>query len=377
MAISVLITIVALLIATVILYWKQQTNHWKRKNVPYIPAKFPFGNFKGAGKKFHTSQLIQKYYNTLKGQATPIGGLYFFCNPVALAIDLKLIKHIFINDFNYFQHRGLYYNERDDPLSAHLVTIRGNKWKNLRTKLTPTFTSGKMKFMFPTIVKIADEFAQCVSEQVHINKEIELKEYLARFTTDIIGTCAFGIDCNSLKNPNAEFRVMGKRVFEVPLNSAIKRIFMNSSPKLSKFLRFKSFDDQVSKFFLNIVNETVQYRENNNVKRNDFMDLLIQLKNGGAIDGDNSMPGQLTMNEVAAQAFVFFLAGFETSSTLMSFCLYELARHPDIQQKVRNEVNAVYKKYGNKWTYEGMSEMKYVDQVLNGKRQNTLKINNL
>lgn len=364
MAFIAFIIIILTLIVTLITFWKHRTNHWKRHGIPYIPAEFPFGNFKGIGTNFHTSKLVQKYYRILKGQSS-VGGLFFFCNPVILALDLDLIKNIFIKDFNHFQHRGLYYNEEDDPLSAHLVSIRGSKWRNLRTKLTPTFSSGKMKFMFPTMIKVSDEFAQCVSEQVQFNKQVELKELLARFTTDIIGTCAFGIDCNSLKNPNAEFRLMGKRVFEVPRNGAIKRLFMNSSQELAKFLRIKSIEDQVSKFFLGIVRETVQYRETNNVKRHDFMDLLIQLKNDGTIN-DNGLVDNLTLNEVAAQAFVFFLAGFETSSTLMSFCLYELARHQDIQQKVRSEVNAIYKKYGDKWTYEGLSEMQYVEQVLNG-----------
>ncbi|RZC38786.1 p450 domain containing protein, partial [Asbolus verrucosus] len=100
---------------------------------------------------------------------------------------------------------------------------------------------------------------------------------------------------------------------------------------------------------------TVSYREEKNYTRNDFLQLLIDLK--GSEDG-------LTMNDVAAQSFVFFLAGFETSSTLMTFTLYELARNQDIQQRLRDEINTVLAKHDGKITYDSIQEMKYMNQVI-------------
>jgi cytochrome P450 family 6 len=78
------------------------------------------------------------------------------------------------------------------------------------------------------------------------------------------------------------------------------------------------------------------------------------------------------MNVISAQAFVFFLAGFETSSTTMTFCLYELALNPDIQDRLRAETDTVLQKHGEKITYESIFEMEYLDKVVNGKRNNVL-----
>jgi cytochrome P450 family 6 len=123
-----------------------------------------------------------------------------------------------------------------------------------------------------------------------------------------------------------------------------------------------------------VIKDTVEYREKNNIHRKDFMHLLLQLKNRGKLVDDGSILNDkdnkgedtaLTMNELAAQAFVFFLAGFETSSTTMTFCLFELASNPDIQEKLRQEVNDILDKYDNKLTYDGVMEMHYMEKVIN------------
>jgi cytochrome P450 len=77
----------------------------------------------------------------------------------------------------------------------------------------------------------------------------------------------------------------------------------------------------------------------------------------------------LSMNCLAAQVFVFFLGGFETSSTTMTFCLYELSLHQDIQDRLREEIDVVLQKYDGKLTYEGIQEMEYLDKVVSGKTQ--------
>jgi cytochrome P450 family 6 len=73
------------------------------------------------------------------------------------------------------------------------------------------------------------------------------------------------------------------------------------------------------------------------------------------------------MNCVAAQAFVFFIAGFETASSTMTFCLYELAINPDIQEVLRNEIDSVLEKHDGNVSYEAIQEMTYLDKVVAGK----------
>lgn len=266
----------------------------------------------------------------------------------------KIIKFIIVSYSNY--------SPKDDPLSNHLVVMESEPWKKLRTKLTPTFTSGKMKFMFPTVVEIGERFRNCLVEVVQQHDELEIKDLLARFSTDVIGTCAFGIECNSLKDPNAEFKRYGRAVFEKPRHSLIFSAFLQTFKKLARKLHIKSIRDDVALFFMKVVRETVEYREKNKVQRNDFMDILIKLKNKDTTDKSEA----ITFNELAAQSYVFFLAGFETSSTMLTFCLYELALNPVIQEKARNVIREAYKKHNGCFTYEMLMNMPYIDQVLQG-----------
>jgi cytochrome P450 family 6 len=310
---------------------------------------------------------MQRYYNQIKGQSS-FGGIFFFWQPLALIVDLDLVKHVLVKDFQHFHDRGMFYNEKDDPISAHLFNIEGDRWTNLRKKLSPTFSSGKMKMMFPTLVDVGNHFIERLTNDTEKDPEVEMKDILARFTTDVIGSCAFGIDCNSLNDPETEFRVMGKKVFEIPtrkLMNFIKFPFMLTFKDFSRKIGLKSTNEDVAKFFMKVVKDTLEYREKNNVQRNDFMNLLMQIKNTGKLEGSDENVGKLSFNEIAAQAFVFFLAGFETSSTTMTFCLHELSLNEDIQEKARKCAQEAIEQHGG-LTYEAVMDMHYIEQCVNG-----------
>lgn len=71
--------------------------------------------------------------------------------------------------------------------------------------------------------------------------------------------------------------------------------------------------------------------------------------------------------DVAANAFLFFAAGFETTASTLSFCLYELAINQDIQEKLRQEVQTVKTQCGGKLTAECLKDFNYMDMVLAGR----------
>jgi len=125
---------------------------------------------------------------------------------------------------------------------------------------------------------------------------------------------------------------------------------------LQNFLNLRVHDKGIIDFFKNLVEDTIKYREENNIKRNDFMDSLINLKNS---------PNGISFNDILGQCYVFFAAGYETSSSTMTFTLYELAQNQSIQTRVRNEINDILEKHNGELSYDSISEMTYLEQVIN------------
>ncbi|XP_008192269.1 probable cytochrome P450 6a14 [Tribolium castaneum] len=370
-----LVTIISTIVVVSIAYCKWKLSYWNNTGLPTLSPVFPFGDTKELllGQKSFGEQF-QDLYKEIRAKGWKHAGVYLAIQPFYLPVDPKIIKHIWQVDFQHFVNHGNYINEEVDPLSGHLFNLEDAKWKEMRVKLTPTFTSGKMKMMFQTLADCTHGLKTIMNECATSGTPIEIKDVLGRFTTDIIGSAAFGLECNSLKDPDSTFRKYGKKVFELQGWERIKVLAQFALPhSFLRAIKFKQTQSDVEKFFMKVVRDTADYREKNKIYRKDFMHLLLQLKNRGKVSDDekvtqeNGKTGEkaLTMNEVAAQAFVFFLAGFETSSTLMTFTLYELATNPDIQGKLREEINTVLAKHDGQMTYEAMMEMTYMEKVLN------------
>ncbi|XP_058060789.1 cytochrome P450 6A1-like [Anopheles bellator] len=362
----IVLSLLSVLATGAYLYLRNRYNFWRSRGFPTLADQsLLYGHVKGVNTERHASEVSTVNYNRFKSRGDAFGGINIFILPVVVPVDPELIKTILVKDFSVFHDRGVYSDAVADPLSATLFALEGKAWRTLRHKLTPTFTSGKMKQMFGTILEVAHELQSYVDER-SVQGELEMKDILARFTTDVIGTCAFGIECNTLKNPENEFLKYGMRVFETKTFTMFKIICSMAVPWLTKKIGVKITDAELESFFMKLVHETVEYREKNNVQRNDFLKLLIEIKNQGTVtDGDGATEGGMTLNELAAQVFIFFLAGFETSSTTMNFCLYELAKNPAIQDRLRAEINRAIESNGGTLTYEVVMNNEYLDQVVN------------
>lgn len=341
------------------LYFKRLYGYWKRKGVPYIDPP-PIFSSRFTQKHVDPGFHLKSIYEELKARGAKYGGFYEGSSASIIIIDPDVLRLVLTKDFTNFMDRGFHCNEDFDPLGSHLFMLSGQRWRNLRAKFTPTFTSGKMKMMFSIMAECSNQLVERVDSLAKDQTPVEIKEILACFTTDIIGSCAFGLDCNSFKEDDAAFRKLGREFLNPVPKDLIRMLFVYSFPRLARLFKVKSVKPEIEKFFMNIVKDTVEYRERTKSTRNDFMQLLINLKN------DYSSEEPLTMNQLSAQAFVFFVAGFETSSTAMSFCFYELAVNPDIQEKARKEVVEVLEKHKGAVTYEAIQEMKYLAQVLDG-----------
>ncbi|XP_061401520.1 cytochrome P450 6A1-like [Musca vetustissima] len=357
--VTLLFYLLTAIISLLVSYFRRNLNYWKNRGIPHDPPHLLLGNTQEYRNTRSLGEILMDYYKKYKGTG-PFAGMYMGQRPVAVLLDIPTIKNVMIKDFNNFTDRGMYYNEKDDPLTGHLFFIDGQKWRNMRNKVSPAFTSGKMKFMYPTVTQVVADFMEVLGEQVQRRKEVEVRDLLGRLGMEIIGRVAFGIECNSLKNDEDDFIRLGRKSIEQQRHNMAIMAFIDSFPKLAKKLGMRILPEDVHQFFMKTIRDTVEYREKHKIQRNDFVNILIDLKNNKE---DKSGLGGLTFEEMAAEIFVFFLAGFETSSSTVTFALFELAQNQEIQERLRQEVTETLEKY-KEFTYESLGEMSYLNQVL-------------
>lgn len=375
---NVFVAIFTLIIVAYI-YVRYAYSYWQRRGIKSLPAQFPYGNFrKSFLSELSTAETLQELYNQ---SDEPILGLYGPLRPILLIRDPELIRNVLIRDSDHFHDRGVFNDESVDPLLTNMVHASGAKWRNLRQKLSPTFTTGKLKAMFSTMVDCSIPLQNYIAKNVLANKLIEMRDLSARYATNIIASVAFGIDVDCIADPDAEFRVYGQKAVNTTTKTAIITILSYTAPWIMKLFRIPFFDRTIYEFMKSIVSQNLEYREQQNVVRKDFFQLLVQLRNTGTVQLDEKWETTisnddkaLTLDEITAQVFIFFFAGFETSSSTISYCLYEIAKKPNVQRKVQKEIDEVLDEYAGQLTYNAMNELKYLEACIDGMLNNFIFI---
>ncbi|XP_021924075.1 cytochrome P450 6k1-like isoform X2 [Zootermopsis nevadensis] len=355
-----------------ILYWFSTStfHYWKNKGVKSLKPSPLFGNIKHFVLcKLSPSEVFQDLYNKFDGER--YGGIHLARKPVLLIRDPELMKHILLKDFAYFPGKGNHPDLKKDPLSYNLFNLEGEKWKYIRTKLTPAFTPGKLKIVYQHIDHYSEKLIEHLEEHAKNKDIIDMYNILVNFTMDATGSCAFGVEANAMDDEDSAFKKMGHRIIHANGSTYID-ILESIFPILPRFFRISTFPRDVTTFFQMVIKKIMEYREQNHIMKKDVMHLLMLARNKTADDSNNEDTQEClqTGNEKSsnirdeAQAAMFLRAGSEKASTAMSFCLNELALQPALQSELRAEIEAAKEEHSGKLTYETVLGLKLLDRVV-------------
>ncbi|XP_045497418.1 cytochrome P450 9e2-like [Colias croceus] len=375
-------------LGVVYIYLRQVYSKFPRYGVKQLEPVPLFGNMLPIlMRKYHFIYLIDDLHKRFPNER--FVGRYEFLNPVVEIKDLELIKKITIKDFEYFlDHRG-FTDEKVEPLFArNLFTLKGEEWKDMRSTLSPAFTSSKIKVMVPFMEEVGNQMIRALKKRIEAAGgkpiEVDYKDLTTRYANDVIASCAFGLKVDSHTDVDNKFYEMGRTASSFKLRQMLMFLAYSACPKLVKWLKMTLFSKAVTKFFTRLVLDTMNNREENNIIRPDMIHLLMEAKKGRLIHdtntkenikagfatveestvGQNNNKRAWTDNDLIAQAVLFFIAGFETISVAMSFALYELALNPDVQDKLAKEIRETDSKTGGKLDYNAIQKMTYMDMVV-------------
>lgn len=108
---------------------------------------------------------------------------------------------------------------------------------------------------------------------------VDVSEAAAQFTTDTIGRCAFGLDCNTLADSDSAFRRTGRDIFTPTRRSTILNfVRLIGLGRLLDVFRIRGMPSRIYDFFDNLFRTTIEQHESGETNRNDFVALLVKLK---------------------------------------------------------------------------------------------------
>lgn len=362
MAVYIIITLICVLLYYLYIKINSVYEHWESKKIKGPKPQYLFGNFGPViTKKDSVTTLAANIYKKFSTQK--VVGIYQGWEPALIVNDPELIKKILVKDFQTFSSRGII-TSANNPLSKNLFALDGEEWKVLRQKLSPVFTSGKLKQMMPLMNHCVKQYLDYLDRLLEGPDPIEMKSLKMKYTLKSITTIAFGLDIDTFTEDNCTFTEMAFRLFR-PQNS--KRIIRRLLPGFfKKLVRFDVESSNVINFFLDLVSEIAKERAGKPKVRKDFMDFMIDLKEQGRVTKSNTEETaelEITDELIAAQAMVYYAAGFESSSATMSFLLYELALNQKVQERCYKEIMTVMENNNGVLTYEALHELNYLSMT--------------
>ncbi|XP_073811653.1 cytochrome P450 6g1-like [Musca autumnalis] len=290
-------------------------------------------------------------------------GIYGLYKPSLLIRDPELIKSILIRDFDRFCNRFSKPDPHIDAISANNIFFGDYKlWKEMRTKFSPMFSSGKLRSMYPLLLAVGDNMTEHLKQQGEVF-DLEVKDLCARYTTDVIATTILGFSSNSLENPAEQMNIETRKLGTFDMQRALNVMLIFFAPKLVRFFGAKFFDKDCIAFLKGSMRHVIKDREESGSTRNDLIDIVIKLKQELPSNEPKHVNPFLDM--MYSQAIVFLTAGYETSATAMSFALFELAKDREIQEKLRKEIAHAFREAkGAQLSYEAFNAMEYLDMVV-------------
>lgn len=292
MVYSIVLTIPLYAIGTIILLLVYQCiiRYWtffSKNNVKFVRG-IPFlgVHYKGVLGKEPFSDSFMRSYNFYPNER--VFGIYDIGGrPSYILRDLELIKQVGIKDFDHFTNHTFHMTAKAEPIFGRsLFMMRDQRWRDMRSTLSPAFTGKKMKLMFQLLADVSQKFCTFLKNDLSDDKTLEcdVLDIITRFTNDAIASTAFGLEINSLKDKTNEFYMTGKSVSTIDGIRGLIFLAYGTIPKLMNFLRIKFINENDANYFRKIVHNTIKYREQNNIVRNDMINILMEVKKGILVD---------------------------------------------------------------------------------------------
>lgn len=255
-------------------------------------------------------------------------------------------------------------------LGVGILLAEGDEHKRQRRILQPAFAFRHVKDLYPLFWAKSVESVEIMAKDLdrpsapneHPSDILEIQSYASRATLDIIGVAGLGQDFGALQDPNSKLVAIYRRIFAASRN-ARRAQFLGAFIPLWLLRRLpmkRNFEideavGELRQVCYQLINDKRAKMEKGHSNEVDI--LSVAMESGGFSDED-----------LVNQLLTFLAAGHETTASSMTWAIYVLCKHPDIQKRLRAEVRAALPstdKHEAKVTATDIDHIPYLHAVCN------------
>ncbi|KAJ4468353.1 cytochrome P450 [Lentinula aciculospora] len=264
---------------------------------------------------------------------------------------------------------------------SRVLMGRGLLWaddvihKRQRKAMLPGFGAPESRAFVPIFQKIASDLVarwnDLLASSVDQSIELNVASWLSRATMDSLGEAAFDYHFGALENKENElmkayFGLMSDTLGQPSRRAIFTQTMMpvwylqlmskySNSRRMVHARHTAELVNNVAQSLIDMKSEALLHGKENK----DILSLLVKA------NASENPASRLTDEEMLAQMRTLLLAGHETSSTSLVWCILELSRHPEVQRQLREEIRATERKLnGREFTATDFDNMPYLSAVL-------------
>uniref|UniRef100_A0A667XY54 unspecific monooxygenase n=1 Tax=Myripristis murdjan TaxID=586833 RepID=A0A667XY54_9TELE len=336
-------TLLVLVLTLLLLYGIWPFSFFKKLGIPG-PRPMPFvGTMHNMSKGIRFELECHKKYGD-------IWGMFEGRRPILMVSDPEMIKAVLVKEcYSVFTNRRDNMDNLAGPFSDGITAAKDERWKRIRSTISPCFTSGRLKQVIMTS-----------GSQENLSESVDVKTFLAPYSLDVVTSASFSVDTDSINHPDDPIVVHVKRVLKFKLWPIFFLLIFPFTSRLFKLLGISLMDMTSVNFFYGVLKKFKDQHQSHG----DFLQVMVEneIPETEIKNGEEPSKG-LTYNEILSQAFLFIFGGYETTSVTVTYILYCLAINPDALQTLQEEIDTNLPRE-SPITYEGLMGLQYLDQVI-------------
>ncbi|XP_061767242.1 cytochrome P450 3A40-like [Nerophis ophidion] len=351
-------TLVAFVLALLLLYGVWPFGLFKKFGIPG-PRPLPF-----VGTMLLYKKGLVAVDRECQAKYGDVWGMFDGRVPMIMVADPEIIKAVLVKEcYTAFTNR------REamvlGTLSEAITNVKDEKWKRIRSSLSPCFTSGRLKQVFPLVARLADRLVESLGKK-DLSQAVDIKQFVGSYSLDVITGASFGVEADSINNPDSIIATHLKGILNFKFWKVLILMLFPFTKYVLNLLKFDLIPKHHVDFFFNIIKRFKDEHQNDQSSSEDFLQVMIQHEIPASdIKSEQEQPSKgLTEEEILSQALIFIFGGFETTATTLTYLLYNLVTNPDAMKVLQEEIDANVPTDAP-ISYETVLNLEYLDNVIN------------